>query len=173
MLNRSRTIAAIALLSTLAVACAKTDAGTAQDTGAAGAATTFDKSAEVAAILAQDGRWERGVSSGNVDSVMAVYADDAISMSDGMPAAKGKAAVRESYANFLKAKPRDVKLTSSDANFSDDGTVAYEHGSFAGTLDGPDGKPMKMAGDYIAVWKRFGGEWKIVEEISNSTIPRG
>lgn len=175
MQNSPRTVAQIVLLSTLALACAKKDAGTGQDSGTttATAAASFDKSAETAAIRSQNGRWERGVATGNIDSVMALYSDDAISMGDGTPAAKGKDAVRETYAGFLKAKPSDIKLTGADASFSDDGTVAYDHGSFTATITGADGKPAKIAGDYLAVWKKAGGEWKIVEEASNSTVPPG
>ena len=173
MLKRFTTFAGIALLSTFAVACAKKDAGTEQGSGmtAATAAQSFDKSAEAAAVRSQDDVWASAIAAGDLDSVMSLYADDAVSMSNGAPAAKGKAAVRESYAEFLKAKPRDITLTSGDASFSDDGTVAYESGSFTGTLDGPGGKPAKMAGDYLAVWKKDGGVWKIVVEVSNSTLP--
>ena len=174
MQNSSRTIARIVLLSTLTLACAKKDAGTGQDSGttAATTAASFDKSAEAAAIQSQNKRWERGVATGNVDSVMAVYSDDAISMGDQTPAATGRAAVRETYTNFLKAKPADIKLTGVEASFSDDGTLAYDRGSFTATVTGADGKPAKIAGDYIAVWKKEGGEWKIAAEASNSTIPR-
>lgn len=174
MQNSSRTIAQIVLLSTLTLACTKKDAGTGQDSGTAAAtgAASFDKAAEMAAIQSQNKRWERGVATGNVDSVMAVYSDDAVSMGDGTPAATGKGAVRETYTNFLKAKPNDIKITSVDAIFSDDGTLAYDRGSFTATLTGADGKPAKIAGDYLAVWKKEGGEWKITAEASNSTIPR-
>lgn len=52
-----------------------------------------------------------GVSSGNIDSVMAIYADDGISMSDGMPAAKGKAAVSEAYS--LSSEPGAIRFWRS------------------------------------------------------------
>lgn len=177
MQNSLRILAGITLLSTLAVACAKDDTDekeASERVMATGApAHNFNQSAEVAAIHKQDELWTRAVTSRNLDSLMTLYTPDAISMSDGMPAAKGTDAIRTAYAGFLKANPRDLKVTSNDANFSDDGTVAYEHGSFAGTIDGPGGKPMKVAGDYLNVWKKDAGVWKTVEEISNSTLQPG
>jgi ketosteroid isomerase-like protein len=177
MQNSLRILAGITLLSTVAAGCAKKDTGEKEDSGKAMAtaapAQTFDKSAEAAAIRKQDELWTRSVTSKNIDSLMTLYTSDVISMSDGMPAAKGTDAVRTAYAGFLKTNPRDIKVTSNDANFSDDGTVAYEHGSFTGTIDGPGGKPMKIAGDYVNVWKKDGGVWKTVEEISNSTLQPG
>jgi ketosteroid isomerase-like protein len=177
MQNSRRILVGITLLSTVAAACAKKDADQKEDSGKAMAtaapAHTFDKSAEVAAIRKQDELWTRSLTSKNLDSLMTTYTPDAISMGDGRPAAKGTDAVRTAYAAFLKANPRDLKVTSNDASFSDDGTVAYEHGSFAGTIDGPGGKPMKMAGDYVAVWKKDAGVWKTVEENLNSTLRPG
>lgn len=173
MQRRLRFLASIALLSAVAAGCARKDtddkeAGAKAMTSTA-TAVAFDKSAEAAAIHRQDELWVRSVTSKNLDSLTALYASDAILMFDGTPAAKGSDAIRKTYAGFLKANPRDIKLNGDDASFSDDGTVAYEHGSFTGTVDGPGGKPMKVAGDYLSVLKKEGGVWKLVEDISNST----
>jgi hypothetical protein len=69
----------------------------------------------------------------------------------------------------MKANPRDLSVKIGDVNFSDDGTMAWDHGSFAGTIDGPAGKPVKIAGNFLNVWKNVDGKWVMVAEINNSS----
>ncbi|MEO7368270.1 MAG: DUF4440 domain-containing protein [Gemmatimonadaceae bacterium] len=160
-----------ALLST-AIGCTKKDTDDKTDSSeasaAASAAPVFDKEASIAAIHANNDLWLRSVASKNLDSLMSTYSSDAVSMSEGAPAAKGADAVRTAYAAFFKANPRDSKLDQHDAVFSDDGTMGWDDGTFTGTVDGPGGKPMKISSDYLSVWKRDGGAWKITREITNS-----
>ncbi len=158
-----------AMLST-AIGCAKKDTDDKTDSGAASAAaaSVFDKAAAIAAIHANNDLWLRSVASRNLDSLMSTYTSDAVAMSEGGPAAKGADAVRAAYAAFFKANPRDAKLDQHDAVFSDDGTMGWDDGTFTGAIDGPGGKPMKISSDYLSVWKRDGGAWKIVREINNS-----
>jgi ketosteroid isomerase-like protein len=176
MVNRLRIVGAMIFLGAAVVSCGRKDtddkSDSAQPGATAAAGSTFDKSAEAAAIRKQDDAWTRAVQSKNLDSVMALYSPNAIAMEEGTARANGDA-VRSAYAAFLKSNPRDVKQTSSDANFSDDGTVAYEHGHFSLTADGPGGKPMKVSGDYLDVWKKEGGAWKVVEEITNTAPESG
>jgi ketosteroid isomerase-like protein len=160
-----------ALLSTT-MGCTKRDIDDKPDSSAASTAApgapVFDKAAAIAAIHANNDLWLRSVKSGNLDSLMSTYASDAVSMSEGAPAARGADAVRTAYAAFLKMHLRDPKLDQHDAVFSDDGTMGWDDGTFTGTVDGPGGKPMKISSDYLSVWKRDGGAWKIVREITNS-----
>ncbi|MEO5904440.1 MAG: nuclear transport factor 2 family protein [Gemmatimonadaceae bacterium] len=160
-----------ALFST-AIGCTKKDTDDRADSSTASAAVdaapVFDKAASIAAIHANNDLWLRSVTSRNLDSLMSMYASDAVSMSEGAPAAKGADAVRTSYAAFFKANPGDPKLDQHDAVFSDDGTLGWDEGTFTGTVDVPGGKPMKLSSDYLSVWKRDGGAWKIVREITNS-----
>ncbi len=160
-----------ALLST-AIGCTKKDTDDKTDSSAASAAASaapvFDKAVSIAAIHSNNDLWLRSVTSRNLDSLMSTYASDAVAMDEGAPAAKGADAVRTAYAAFFKANPRDLKLDQHDAVFSDDGTMGWDDGTFTGTVDGPGGKPMKVSSDYLSVWKRDGGAWKIVREINNS-----
>jgi uncharacterized protein (TIGR02246 family) len=158
------------------VGCTKANQAS-SDTGAAAVAaasgTTFDKSAAEKAIRQGDSLWLRSVTAKNVDSVMTLYASDAVSQQEGAPAQKGADAIRAGFTAWFKANPRDLNLTFGDIKFSDDGTLAYETGSFAGTMDGPGGKPMKEAGDYLTVYRNDGGTWKAVADMSNSTAQPG
>jgi ketosteroid isomerase-like protein len=134
-----------------------------------GTARTFDKAAARAAILAADSAWMRGVQAKNVDSLMPYYAPDVVSMSEGTKAAKGTRDVRSAYTEMVKGNVRDLTFKSEGVDFSDDGTMAYDYGSYSGTMDGPKGKPVKFSGHALNVWKNVGGRWLMVAEISNSS----
>jgi ketosteroid isomerase-like protein len=69
---------------------------------------------------------------------------------------------------MVKSNFRDLTFKSEGVDFSDDGTMAYDYGTYGGTMDGPKGKPVKFTGSYLNVWKDVGGRWLMVAEISNS-----
>jgi hypothetical protein len=50
-------------------------------------------------------------------------------------------------------------------NFSNDHSMAWDHGTFTGTSDGPNGKPVTHSGSFMNVWKNVGVRWVIVAEI--------
>jgi ketosteroid isomerase-like protein len=145
--------------------CNKSTSATADSAAVAGG---FDKDAARAAILSADTAWARLVQAKNVDSLMPYYAPEAVSMSEGTKAVKGTRDLRSAYNEMVKANMRDVKLHVDGVGFSDDGTMAYDHGGMSGTMDGPNGKPVKFSGNYLNVWKNVGGRWVLLAEISNS-----
>ena len=105
-----------ALLST-AIGCTKKDPEDRTDSSAASAAASaapvFDKAVSIAAIHASNDLWLRSVKSRNLDSLVSIYASDAVSKSEGAPAAKGADAIRTAYAAFFKANPRVSNSTST------------------------------------------------------------
>jgi ketosteroid isomerase-like protein len=147
--------------------CAKTTPATADSSAATN--TSFDESAARAQILAADSAYLRGLQSKNVDSLMIYYDPDVVSMSEGMKAVKGTGSLRTSYAQVVKSNARDLSFQSGGVNFSNDHSMAWDYGTFSGTANGPNGKPMKETGSFVNVWKSVGGRWLMVAEISNST----
>jgi ketosteroid isomerase-like protein len=104
----------------------------------------------------------------NIDSLMPYYAPEAVSMGEGSKAVKGTRDLRAAYNEMVKANFRDMTFKVDGVEFSDDGTMAYDHGSYSATMDGPKGKPVKIAGNYLNVWKNVGGRWVMLAEITNS-----
>jgi len=143
------------------------------DTTASASARSIkvDFDAARAAVLNRDSLWIRSVQAKNIDSLMTLYAPDAESMQEGVPAVKGTEALRAIYAGFFKAMPRDFNVKLKGVDLSDDGTLAYDRGSFTATVNGPGGKPLKVSGDYLNVWKKIDGRWVTVAEMSNSSPP--
>ena len=163
---RIRSTISLVAVTVLLFACYKSTPATA-DSAAASSTTSsasFDKSAASAQILANDSAFVRGMMAKNVDSVMCCYADDAVSIG-GAGTQKGLADLRKAYTEAVKANARNVTFQSSGVNFSEDGSMAWDYGTFSQTVD-VKGKATKQSGNFLNVWKRVDGKWKIAAEIS-------
>ncbi len=125
---------------------------------------SFDKDAARREILGNDSAFVRGMVSKNVDSVMCCYDNDAVSL--GSKTTKGVSELRKSYTEAVKANVQNINFESGGVNFSDDGTMAWDYGTYSQTAD-VKGKPTKQSGTFLNVWKRVDGKWKIVAEISS------
>ena len=167
-----RNTGGIALLAVSIVlsGCAKSTPATADSSAASSTiAGSFDENAARAQILAADSAYGRALVSKNLDSLMIYYDPSVVSMSEGLKGVKGTADLRASYAQMMKSNPRDFSFQSGGVNFSNDHSMAWDYGTFSGTANGPNGKPMKETGSFVNVWKNVGGRWLLVAEISNSS----
>ena len=112
------------------------------------------------------------MSSGNADKAVAFYADDAVSMPPNMEPLKGKAAI-EQWMKQMNAS--GMKVTACEFKTSDygiDGTVAYDYGTYAMTVEVPGMGVMNDKGTYIWIWKKQAdGAWKLSAETWNSSNP--
>lgn len=167
MKNRTRILAGIVALSFI-TACAKKDAATASDSTAiaAPAAATSDHTADAAAIVAAESAWLRGVMTKNVDSVMMYYTPDAVSYGYGVAPASGTDQVRALYTDMVKSTITNPKMLASTVQFSADGSMAFDHGTYQMTIQPPGGKAETQTGGYLNVWKKMDGTWKLAVEMS-------
>jgi len=172
MSTKSLSWASAGLICAIVTAC-NGGSSTPGDTTAMASArsTKVDFDAARAAVLNRDSLWIRSVQAKNIDSLMTLYAPDAESMQEGVAAVKGTEGLRAIYAGFFKAMPRDFNVKLKGVDFSEDGTLAYDRGSFMAKVNGPGGKPLKVSGDYLNVWKNIDGRWVTVAEMSNSSPP--
>ena len=161
-------IALVAVGSLLLFGCSKPTPATADSAMPSGisstAAATFDEAAARAQILGADSAFQRALMARNVDSLMVYYDPDVVSMGSGKPT-KGTADLRASYDKAVKANNRNLSFESGGVNFSADHSMAWDHGTFSHTSDGPNGKPVTHSGSFMNVWKNVGGRWLIVAEI--------
>jgi ketosteroid isomerase-like protein len=159
----------VAVLAVVQSACYKGTSASADSTSASSTAggKSFDRNAATAEILGNDSTFIRGMMAKNVDTVMCCYANDAVSMGGGKTT-KGLSDIRTSYVEAVKGNVRDVTFHSDGVDFSNDGTMAWDYGTFSQTAD-VKGKPTKQAGNFLNVWKKVDGKWKLVAEIGTST----
>jgi len=158
-------------LACVIAACTKPAHDAAADSAApaaasAPAAAATDRSADARTILALDSGWIRQVMARNVDSLMTYYTPDAVSYGFGSAPSIGIDQVRALYTEMLKSKTTDPEIKANAAKFSDDGSMAFDHGTFSMTTTPPGGKPSRQSGAYLNVWKKIDGKWKLAAEIS-------
>jgi ketosteroid isomerase-like protein len=165
-------IAMIAVSSLLFVGCSKptpatADSATASSTTTSSTTTSaaFDENAARAQILGADSAFQRALMSKHVDSLMVYYDPDVVSMGSNAKPIKGTTDLRASYDKAVKTNQRNLSFQSGGVNFSNDHSMAWDHGTYTGTSDGPNGKPVTHSGSFMNVWKNVGGRWLIVAEI--------
>jgi uncharacterized protein (TIGR02246 family) len=165
MQNRKKILTALVGLSCIAAGCTKKEATTAADSiGVAGAVLAMHD-ADALAIVAADSSWLRNVVAKNVDSLMTWYTPDAVSFGFGTTA-KGTEQIRALYTEMTKSTITNPKLVSSQVEFSNDGTMAYDYGTYEMTMAAPGKKPVTGAGSFLNVWRKEDGQWKLVAEMS-------
>jgi len=146
--------------------CNKPTPATADSAAVSSTSTaTFDETAARAQILGADSAFQRALETKHVDSLMVYYDPDVVSMGANDKPVKGTTDVRAAYDKAVKANNRNLSFKSGGVNFSNDHTMAWDHGTYTGTSDGPGGKPVTHSGSFMNVWKNVGGKWFIVAEI--------
>ena len=164
MRHRKPFLAGVVALSSVIAACStsETPGGNAATSAPAAAP---DHSADERAIVAADSGWMRNVVAKNVDSLMTYYTPDAVSYGFGPPAT-GADAIRTLYTEMAKSTVSDTKILSNTVRFSDDGSLAFDHGTYSMTMTPPGGKAAPQKGAYLNVWRKVDGQWKLVAEMS-------
>jgi len=120
-----------------------------------------DQNAELGALT--DG-WENALNNGDVDGVVALYAEDCVLMPPNFELATGQAAVRETFGGMIAAGLTGgldtIKAVAA-------GGVGYHTGTY--WLKDANGTTIDR-GKYMEGWQKVDGEWKIVHDIWNSDL---
>ena len=113
--------------------------------------------------LAVGNAWAADWSAKNLDAVMALYASDAEFMPGFTESWVGKAAIRKNFAAVLAQYSAKVHLKSVRSEAS--GELAYDSGLYDENVTAvKDGKVLHVRGNYLFVFRRQKGEWKILEQ---------
>ena len=126
----------------------------------------------IAPALAQDkatieklnAAWMAAFDKGDAAAVAAMYTEDAFVLPPGGEMVKGRAAI-ETFWRQAAQQMTDAKLTIVD--LLPLGTeAAREIGTV--TLKTKSQPPQEIAGKYVVVWRKLGGDWKLAADIWNS-----
>ena len=121
------------------------------------------------AIEAMTAKSEQDMVAGTWDTTLANYADDAVSMPEFMPMAKGKKAIRELYAQMMGSGMKFIKVDFVTMDLHVSGEYAYEIGTYTMTFEMPPMGQMSDAGKYVTVYQQAkDGSWKVKVETWNS-----
>jgi uncharacterized protein (TIGR02246 family) len=130
-------------------------------------AVAADPPAEVAAIHAVDQAWVKAYNSGDVDTVVSLYAEDAVLLPPGAPQANGRAAIRTYFEQDIAAAAKGGIKVSLGAKA--DGGASGHMGWSSGTYVAKDKSGHVVeSGKYLSVSKKIDGKWLYVRDTWNS-----
>ena len=120
-------------------------------------------------LLKRDAEWAAVSSSGrDVEHILSFWTDDAQVLAPGLPAFSGKAALRSYVEGALAIPGFHITWTTSAAELSPDGRMAYLLSTNTVTMPGPEGQPVTTSGRAVTVWRREpDGNWRCAVDIWN------
>lgn len=106
--------------------------------------------------------WETAFNRGDIESVVALYADDADLVMPGAEPVHGRTAIRAAVADMIKSGVR-VKIDTMRNIGS--GAVAYVYGPYQVT---DAGGHVVEHGRYVETWEKRAAGWQIVVDINTA-----
>jgi len=105
-------------------------------------------------------------------AVAALYTEDAILVPDTGPV-YGRAAIEKFWAGLFKkfhvSNQADKAAEDSPHTIGTTGNEAWSHGQWKVTLQGKDGKPFELTGNWTEIYRREGDTWKKRLDTWNTT----
>jgi uncharacterized protein (TIGR02246 family) len=119
-------------------------------------------------IQTLENAWAAALNARDLDALMALYTDDAVSMTNNAPMLAGKDAIRKSQEQEFAGMPEGLTYSFEVLDVYGDGNTITETGK--STYKNADGK-VTGTGKYMVVWKRQGDQYLCVREIYNGDAP--
>jgi ketosteroid isomerase-like protein len=120
-------------------------------------------------LLERDAEWAAISASGrDIERILSFWTDDARLFAPGLPPFSGKAALRSYVEGALAIPGFHITWSTSAADLSPDGQMAYLMSTNTVTLPGPEGQPVSTNGRAVTVWRRESdGNWRCAVDIWN------
>jgi ketosteroid isomerase-like protein len=116
-------------------------------------------------LAAMSSRWSQAISSGDLDTLMAMYTSDCRILPPNAPMEQGTAAARAEFSKLTDAG-LTVELNALEATVA--GDIGYRVGTYS--LFGPDGSPVD-SGKFIDVWRKTAAGWQTSNDMWSSDLP--
>jgi uncharacterized protein (TIGR02246 family) len=138
------------------------------------AAPPDTRAADEATIRAADADWATAALAKDLDKCMSYYADDAVFISSGAPAAIGKDNIRKNIQGLLAVPGMQLNITVASVDVARSGDLAMDRGTVQATVTDKKGNSVTNTSDYVLVWKKMtDGSWKIEADTSaNEKLPQ-
>jgi uncharacterized protein (TIGR02246 family) len=162
--NRSFSLMIAAIFAAGLAGCAQQQPAPPPDTRATDEAT----------IRTADADWAKAALAKDLDTCMSYYADDAVFISSGVPAAVGKDNIRKNIQGLLSVPGMELNITVASVDVARSGDLAMDRGTVQATVTDKKGKSSTSTSEYVLVWKKMAdGSWKIEADTSaNEALPQ-
>ena len=134
-------------------------------------AAAVDLAAEEAAVRAISARWLAFEGERNAAGIAGLFADDGRLIWVGQDPVFGAAAIQAYLTRQYAENPKQTSAWATDrVMIASAGDLAVEYGHFTNTATGKDGTGSDR-GNYVTVFRKVGGAWKVVSDASVSANP--
>jgi ketosteroid isomerase-like protein len=124
------------------------------------------------ALMQTSRDWAKAAASGNVDTMLAYWADDAVVLPPNQAAITGKAAIRGFVEESLKIPGFSITWEPQSASISADGSLGYLVETNRVSFTGEKGDAVVIEGKAVTVWRKTAaGKWQCVADIWNDNPP--
>ncbi len=130
---------------------------------------SVDTNAEGEKLMQISREWSKTAGTGDVEKTLDYWADDAMVMSPGQPALKGKKAIREMLEGTSKIPGFRISWEPISVVVSESGDMAYMIEQNQITVNDSLGNPVTEKNKAVTVWqKENDGSWKNVVDMWNA-----
>ena len=129
-----------------------------------------DLVAEEQAIRDASAAWLQATQARDASTIDGFFTADINTIFDG-EVLEGLPAVQASREKEWTESPDfTVFWTTTEVGVAASGDLAYERGSWTSDPDGAGEKPEEQ-GEYLTVWKKIGGQWKVLYDAGTTIKP--
>ena len=126
-----------------------------------------DMDASRASLLGAERALSRDASTKGTTKAFLSHADEAVRLyrQNSFPAVGNEAARKA-----LDSKTEVITWQPTKANVARSGDLGYVYGTYESKVKASDAKPTEH-GNYMRIWKRHGGKWRVVLEVATPVAP--
>ncbi|HEX6134911.1 MAG TPA: DUF4440 domain-containing protein [Longimicrobiales bacterium] len=135
----------------------------------AGSPPAVDTAAEEAELMRISREWSDVAATGDIDAILAGWADDAVMMAPGQPPLRGKQAIREYVESTGSIPGFSIRWEPLEAHVAASGDMGYmiERNQFS--FQDSTGAQVTESNKVVTVWrKQADGSWKNVIDMWNA-----
>lgn len=137
-------------------------------------APEVDLDAERAALMQADRAWFEAYSRSDSppDAFVNLVADETYLLPPDMPLARGKEAIRSIIAQLEAMPGFSITWSPSAAEVGGAGDLGFTIGAYEMRMDDPEGKPIRIDGKYLTVWRKQADDtWMVAADMFNADGP--
>jgi uncharacterized protein (TIGR02246 family) len=113
--------------------------------------------------------WARHWNAGDLEGVVAAYAEDAVYLPPHHEAIHGRDAIREYLKTPLYHGVSDLAFAVT--YIKQEGSMAWDVGAYRMSIPQDDGTKKVDHGKYLTVWRLVGKDWLITADAWSSDLP--
>jgi uncharacterized protein (TIGR02246 family) len=111
--------------------------------------------------------WQEAINAGDVDAVVALFAAEGRILPPGRPPLVGTAAIRQCVEDVAALPALSFEAESDSVEVAAAADLAYSRGRFRMAWGEPGARQEKR-GQYVVVWRKIEGEWRVLIDVFNS-----